>query len=291
MYKRLLRWIFITLPCLLPALPAFAQADMLNIRDSRIVNAPNVADWPITTALTAVSFDGAVTRVDFTRKDGPNRWPDVTPTGWTGPLQYTLWLFVKNGNQWVGSGFIQFWHGRDGSGNAADPDVPSVYNKHWYYAERWSPIFGHGPIAPGEEIGFMVTSGNQRDSAGPDSVHERSNVVTFAATDNGHYSFSTTPTPVPVPTPVPAPTPAPVPVPTPLPSTDLSSVLTMQAVNHASEMAQLQELQTQLALVRQDIADFRAAVKSKWVAIMDSPIVKYGLAALTGFFLTHKWGG
>lgn len=281
------RILALALVILMLPMPVWAQTDMLNIQQAQIVNAPDVKGWPVTTALTSVSFDGAVTRVDFTKKDGPNRWPDVTPPGWQGPLEYTIWLFVNNGGQWVGSGFIQMWNGRDGSGSAGDPDVPSLYSKHWYYSERWSPIFGHGPIQPGETIGFMVTSGNQRDSVGPDSVHERSNIVTFAATDNGHYAFSGAPVspPAPVPTPTPAPTPAPI------PSVDLSAVLTQNAVNHAAEMAELAELKTQIALARQDIAEFRASVKSTWKAIVDNPVFKYGLAALTGFLATHKWGG
>lgn len=280
------RLIALILVVLLMPMPVFAQADMLNIHSAQIVNAPDVRDWPITTALTSVSFDGAVTRVDFTKRDGPNRWPDVTPTGWTGPLEYTLWLFVKVQGNWVGSGFIQFWNGRDGTGNAADPDVPSRYAAHWYYSERWSPIFGHGSLAPGEEIGFMVTSGNQRDSVGPDSVRERSNVVTFPATDNGHYSFSSTPVPTPVPTPTPVPVPVPLP-PAPLPTTDLSPILTQQAINHAAEMAILQEIRTQLGLLKTESEEFQSQVRSKYVSIMDSPIVRYGLAVVSGWLVTR----
>lgn len=72
-----------------------------------------------------------------------------------------------------------------------------------------------------------------------------------------------------------------------LPSTDLGPILTMQAVNHASEMAELAELKTQLALTRQDIAEFRAAVRSRWVAVVDSPVFKYGLAAVAGWFVKN----
>lgn len=268
----------------------FAQADMLNIHQAQIVNAPNVADWPITTALTSVSFDGAVTRVDFTKRDGPNRWPNVTPPGWEGPLEYTLWLFVKVQGTWVGSGFVQFWNGRDGTGTSADPDVPSRYMAHWYYSERWSPIFGHGPIAPGEDIGFMVTSGNQRDSVGPDSVMERSNVVTFPATDNGHYSFSAAAPPPVVTPPVVAPPVSTPPVMTPpstLPATDWVLLLNQQAIDYQI----LLQLQEELKATRKDIADFREAVKSKWSAVVNNPVFKYGLAAVTGFLVTHKWGG
>jgi hypothetical protein len=160
----------------------------IDLATCKIVNAPDARNWDETAAITKVSFDCAVTRIEFSRQDGPNRWPDVTPTGWQGPLQYTIWLFLKINGQWVGSAFIQMWHGRDGSGSPADPDVPSVYHAHWYYGTRWSPMQEHGAIRPGELIGFMVTAGNARDSAGP-FVQERSNLVAVPATDNGVFTF------------------------------------------------------------------------------------------------------
>jgi len=164
-------------------------ADTIDLSLARIVNAPDVRGWNQTAKITSISFDGSVTRVDFDKKDGAGRWPDVTPPGWDGPLQYTLWLFLKIGTQWVGSAFIQFWHGRDGSGSPQDPDVPSLYHSHWYYGTRWSPMNDHGPIAAGEHIGFMVTSGNERDNVGPFGPKERSNIVMVRASDNATYSF------------------------------------------------------------------------------------------------------
>jgi hypothetical protein len=180
---------------------------MFDLSAAQIVNAPDVRQWPITAALTQISFDGSMTSVAFTKKNGPGRWPDITPKGWDGPLQYTLWLFLQVDAHWVGSGFIQFWNGREGSGSPSDPDVPSVYHKNWYYAERWRPINGHGPIQPGEKIGLMVTSGNARDSGGPFGPSERSNVVVIAATDRGVFDFpvdALVPTKTPPPTPTPA---------------------------------------------------------------------------------------
>lgn len=173
--------------------------DQINLAEAIIVNAPDIRNWPITTAITQLKFDGNTTSVDFTKKEGPNRWPDVTPAGWTGPLEYTLWLFLNINNQWVGSGFIQFWNGRDSSGSAADPDVPSVYDIHWYYAARWAPMFGYGPIKPGTPIGFMVTSGNARDSVGPYGPQERSNIVLVPASNNATFTFPEIPSPIPVP--------------------------------------------------------------------------------------------
>jgi hypothetical protein len=165
-----------------PAQPA------LDLTTVRIVNAPDVRGWAETAMITKLSFDGSATRVEFTRQDGPDRWPDLTPPGWQGPLQYTLWLFLRVNGQWVGSGFIQMWYGRDGSGSHDDPDVPSLFHQHWYYGTRWSPMQEHGPIRPGESIGFLVTAGNARDSVGP-VLQERSNVVVVPATDNGTFTF------------------------------------------------------------------------------------------------------
>ena len=182
------------------------STDMFDLSAAQIVNAPDVRQWPMTAALTQISFDGSMTSVAFTKKNGPGRWPDITPKGWDGPLQYTLWLFLQVDAYWVGSGFIQFWNGREGSGSSSDPDVPSLYHKNWFYAERWRPINGHGPIQPGEKIGLMVTSGNARDSGGPFGPSERSNVVVIAATDRGVFDF---PVDAPVPTPTPPPTPTP----------------------------------------------------------------------------------
>lgn len=165
-----------------PAQPA------LDLSTARIVNAPDVRGWAETATLTKLSFDGSTTRVEFTKQDGPSRWPDLTPPGWQGPLQYTLWLFLRVNGEWVGSGFIQMWYGRDGSGSHADPDVPSLYHQHWYYGTRWSPMQEHGPIRAGESIGFLVSAGNARDSVGP-VLQERSNVVVVPATDNGTFTF------------------------------------------------------------------------------------------------------
>lgn len=174
-----------------PGNPSIDAGDMIDLSAAQIVNAPDVrgGTWRKTAALTQVSFSGGQSRFDFSKRDGAGRWPDVTPAGWTGPLQYTVWLFKFIGGIWVGSAFIQFWHDRVGSGSVDDPDVPSRYHQHWYYAARWAPIFGSGAITPGQTIGFMVTSGNERDSVGPYSVQERSNVVTLAATDNGTFNF------------------------------------------------------------------------------------------------------
>src|SRR5882724_7481855 len=64
----------------------------LDLSTVRIVNAPDARGWAETARITRLSFDGATTRVEFSRQEGASRWPDLTPPGWDGPLQYTMWL-------------------------------------------------------------------------------------------------------------------------------------------------------------------------------------------------------
>jgi hypothetical protein len=52
----------------------------------------DVANWPVTARLTVLDFQASGVAVQFTKKDGPGRWPDVVPPGWDGALQYTLWM-------------------------------------------------------------------------------------------------------------------------------------------------------------------------------------------------------
>ncbi len=171
--------------------PAPTTGDMLSLNAAKIVNAPDVTGWKMGAAVTHVSFDGATSRIAFTKQDGADRWPDVRPPNFQegDSVQYTWWLFREVNGQFVGSAFVEMWHGRDGSGRADDPDVPSLYHAHWSYDQRWSPLNTLGPIKPGERIGMMVTSGDARDSKGPYSVQERSNIVTFAAADVGTFTF------------------------------------------------------------------------------------------------------
>lgn len=260
------------------ALPASAQ-DAFDLRTAEIVNAPDVSQWPQRTAITGISFDGATTRVAFTKYDGPDRWPDVIPTGWSGPLQYTIWLCLQNGGQWACSAFVQMWHGRDGSGSAQDPDVPSVYDKHWYYDRRWSPLYGHGPIQPSESIGIMVTSGNARDNVGPMSVQERSNVVVIPATDRGSFTFGAPPPPVVVP-PVVVPPPVVPPPPVVTPPVVVTPVFDASALS-----AQLAELKADVDAGRAENQAFYEHVGVQWKAVM-TWVAKYVAPMVAGILGT-----
>jgi hypothetical protein len=67
--------------------PASA-ADMINMGAAVLHNSPtDLANWPITTALQTVDIQPQGVLVEFSKKDGGGRWPDVRPPGWSGTLQ------------------------------------------------------------------------------------------------------------------------------------------------------------------------------------------------------------
>jgi hypothetical protein len=144
----------------------------------------DIADWPITTQITGMDFGNGV-RIDFSKKDGPGRWPDVTPPGWDGPLQYTAWMVVNVGGQWYTSGGVEFWYGLDRSGGPA-----SQFAYNWYYSPQvWGPLANQQP-ANGEMTGFFVSAGDAR-AKDVHAVRERSNVVALPfPSGGGFFSFS-----------------------------------------------------------------------------------------------------
>src|SRR5579864_949326 len=165
-----------------PAAPS-GPTDGLDLHSAVITGGSpsDVANWPITTQITDMDFSDSGVRVDFSKKDGPGRWPDVVPPGWDGPLQYTLWMVVNVGGQWYTSGGVEFWYGLDRSGGP-----PSQVASNWYYNPQvWGPLANHQP-ANGEQTGFFVTAGDARVKD-VRSVTERSNVVVVPFPSGGGY--------------------------------------------------------------------------------------------------------
>ena len=152
-------------------------------------NPADLASWPITTEITLVEFADHV-HVSFSKQDGEDRWPDVVPPGWDGPLQYTLGLAESIDGQWYGSAAIQFWYGLYSSGgNVALDDQIAV---NWYYDSRWGELAGRQPET-GETVGVFVVAGNVRGvtDGSQSPVPERSNVVLvpFPDVDGATYTF------------------------------------------------------------------------------------------------------
>jgi hypothetical protein len=168
-----------------PAAPT--GGDPVDLHTVTIVggSAHDVADWPITTTIRALDFNSSGVAIDFSKKDGSGRWPDVVPPGWDGPLEYTIWMIVSHGGRLYTSGGVEFWHGLARSGGP-----PSMYAANWYYSPQvWGALASHQP-AVGEQVGFFVTAGDQR-AKDVRSVAERSNIVVvrFPSDAGGYYPF------------------------------------------------------------------------------------------------------
>jgi len=145
-----------------------APNDAINLATVIVHNSPNPTNWPATTTLQRMDLLPSGAHLVF---DKQGSWPEVTPPGWSGGLQYTLWIILKINGTWHASGCIEYWRGLYENGGPV-----SQYALNWYYDPiRWAPMSGHQP-APGEQVGFFVTAGDARNN-GLNSVNERSNIV------------------------------------------------------------------------------------------------------------------
>ena len=159
--------------------------DAFSLAGATVYASPaGVASWPATATITSISFRSDGVAVEFTKKNGAGRWPDVIPPGWDGPIQYTLWIAMNIGGRWHTCGTIEYWNGLAASGG----DV----TRNNQIAANWT--YQCGPMArqpaPGEQVGFFVTAGDQRlkDVA---ATHERSNtiIVPFPGSAGQTFTF------------------------------------------------------------------------------------------------------
>ena len=158
-----------------PPPPTETGADQMDLRSAAVYNSPaDVANWPITTKITALQMLGCNGGLALTF-GAQNYWPDYTPPGWNGPLQYTVWAVVNVNGRWNTAGYIEFWRGRDNTGAPILP-LSCGFPVNWAYDSRWGPMNGYRPSV-GERMGFFVTAGDARNQGGVTSLRERSNVV------------------------------------------------------------------------------------------------------------------
>jgi hypothetical protein len=169
-----------------PLPPGSGGTDTLT--NAVVLNSPfDLGTWPITTQITSLNMASDGVEVLFTKRDGPGRWPDVIPPGFTGPLEYTLGMCLNISGQWYCSAVIEFWNGLDKSGGP-----PDQYALNWFYDPiRWAPMTGHQP-AVGETIGIFVCAGDCRNNHNGDAspVHERSNVVLVPMPSSAGAAFT-----------------------------------------------------------------------------------------------------
>ena len=139
---------------------------------------PDLPFWPEAAHITSIEFTDNSFRVEFDRRTGPNKWPEVVPPGWSGGLQYTLGMCFDIAGGWHCSAPIQFWDGRSLDDSAPPWDVAL----EWFYDARWGIMQGHQPQV-GELVGIFVGSGDLRGGsftqASCPRVCERSQVVLF----------------------------------------------------------------------------------------------------------------
>lgn len=177
-------------PPLPPDIPSGpVPGDAMNLSSAAVYNSPaDIAGWAPTARITRIDMSpSAGLNLEFTTKAS---WPDYTPPGWDGPLQYTVWAVVNINGRWYTSGFIQMWRGRASTG----APILAEFARNWAYDSRWGPMMGYQPRA-GEQMGFFVSAGNARGEAGVTSRRERSNVVLVALPggDSGSFPFSLAP--------------------------------------------------------------------------------------------------
>jgi hypothetical protein len=160
-----------------------------SLSQATIVSSPyDFANWAETAKITSVVFTRDYFAVDFDRRLGPNRWPDVTPPGWDGSLEYTLGMCINKNDHWYCSAVVQFWHERELSASAP----PSHVGFEWFYdGARWGPMQGYQP-QDGETVGIFVCAGDCRNNDGGTGsrVKERSNVAFVEWSNGGGVSYT-----------------------------------------------------------------------------------------------------
>jgi hypothetical protein len=155
-----------------PATGAAPATVPFDLNSATLLSSTDVKSWPETTTLD-VNMTATDVIFNFDKRDGASRWPDEfgDPEFAPDPIQYTMWLFLNINGQWNGAGVLVRYFDQNNSGNNIFDWICNEY----YDAGRWAPMTGH-KIAHGEEIGFMVTSGDARSPILYEELQERSNV-------------------------------------------------------------------------------------------------------------------
>jgi hypothetical protein len=166
--------------------PSAMNVQPFSLQQATILDSPdNFAFFAETAKITDLVLGPSGINVDFTKKNGPDRWPDIIPPGFSGPIQYCLGMAWKIDGRWYASAPIEMWNDRAEGGGP-----PQDYALNWFYnPARWAPMTFHQPQV-GETIGFFVVAGDVRGFNSNQKYQERSNVVMVPMPDGGGASFS-----------------------------------------------------------------------------------------------------
>lgn len=277
--------------------PLFAQDAIPRTQLLAVGPGSQSMDFPVTTAITRVTFNAGSMEVEFTKKDS---WPSGVTPGFDGPLQYSIGFVLKVNDFWYASAPIENWHGRSGSTgpvqdqsvtNPANPACMGQFQCNIFYDGRWDPLQTRRP-SPGESIGVYVVSGDARNDTFVTGVRERSNIVLVQLPAPGQtavfdFDGGVVPGPVPVPTPTPSPTPSPAPAPQPVPAPPPGP-----AVDYSVLLSRVIDLQVQQLALQQHVSDAIVEIQKdtrtftqqfgtvmKWLGEHGLPVVLAWLAA------------
>jgi hypothetical protein len=166
--------------------PTAIAVQPFSLLQATILDSPdNFAFFAETAKITTLVMGPTGISVDFTKKHGPDRWPDIYPPGFDGPIQYCLGMAWKIDGHWYASAPIEMWNERPEGGGP-----PGEYALNWFYnPARWAPMTFHQP-QPGETIGFFVVAGDVRGFNSNQKYQERSNVVLVPMPDGGGATYT-----------------------------------------------------------------------------------------------------
>jgi hypothetical protein len=166
--------------------PSAIAVQPFSLLQATILDSPdNFAFFAETAKITTLVMGPTGINVDFTKKNGPDRWPDIYPPGFAGPIQYCLGMAWKIDGHWYASAPIEMWNERPEGGGP-----PGEYALNWFYnPARWAPMTFHQPV-PGETIGFFVVAGDVRGFNSNQKYQERSNVVLVPMPDGGGATYT-----------------------------------------------------------------------------------------------------
>jgi hypothetical protein len=133
---------------------------------------PPIGRWAETSCITRVDFSSGYVIVDFDRRQGGGKWPEVPfGDGGGGTIQYTLGMCFYIQGQWHCSAAIQFWDGRELEAGGRMNEI----GINWYYDGRWGIMAGYQP-RQGELVAIFAANGNVRDSTNW-NIEQRTNFL------------------------------------------------------------------------------------------------------------------
>jgi hypothetical protein len=153
--------------------PPAGGVDQFELASAVGVGGADVRSWPITTAITRVDLLPQGFHVEFSKREGPGRWPDKNPDGWAGAIQYTLWIGTILGRTWHLAACVNVDFDNGSHLYADTATEPAKYPRDLWYLDP--ALAAHTPRVD-ELTALLVTAGALRGLS-VITVQERSQVV------------------------------------------------------------------------------------------------------------------